>query len=132
MEKKRTFVLPIKSLSQILNIMFGSNKSETISKPPLPQGKDAGLNTISVGTTIVGNIEAEGDMRVEGRIIGTVICNSRLIISASGFIEGDVDARNAIIEGEIKGNVVARELLQIDKTGRIFGDISTRDRKSVV
>lgn len=107
--------------------MFGNKNNDTNgSKPASPQAQgSSGLNTISSGTVIVGNINAEGDMRIEGKIIGTVTCSSRLVVSASGYIEGSIDAKNVIIEGEVKGNVVTRDVLQIDKTGKIFGDIFT-------
>ncbi len=111
--------------------MFG-NKNENnrpkaaSSSSSLQKTSEKNRNTISEGTVIVGNINAEGDLRVEGQIIGTLVCNSKLIVSESGYIEGNVDARNATVEGEIKGNVVTRELLQIDKTGKIFGDIFTQ------
>ena len=83
-------------------------------------------NIISEGTVVVGNINAEGDLRVEGKVIGTLVCNSKLVVSGTGYIEGNVDSRVATVEGEIKGNVVTRELLTIDKTGKIFGDIFTQ------
>lgn len=109
--------------------MFGQ-KNET-SRPkvkpssPSPKGSMRS-NLISEGTVLVGNINAEGDLRVEGKVIGTLVCNSRLIVSETGYIEGNVDSRSATVEGEIKGNVVTRELLTIDKTGKIFGDIFTQ------
>lgn len=107
--------------------MFGNKNENNAGKPATtPNSATGGLNTISGGTVIVGNVNAEGDMRIEGKIIGTVVCNARLVVSASGYIEGSVDARNAIIEGEIKGNIITRELLQIDKTGKVNGDIITQ------
>lgn len=108
--------------------MFG-NKNETPRpmKTPSSVAKESSRrNIISAGTVVVGNINAEGDLRVEGQVIGTLVCNSKLVVSESGYIEGSVDSRNATIEGEIKGNVVTRELLQIEKTGKIFGDIFTQ------
>ncbi|MCB9231123.1 MAG: polymer-forming cytoskeletal protein [Bacteroidia bacterium] len=84
------------------------------------------LNTISKGTVIVGNITTKGDIRVEGKIIGTVTCNSKLVIGENGYVEGNVDARNANISGEVKGTVVIRELLQLHEKGRIVGDIYTQ------
>ncbi|MFN0202592.1 MAG: polymer-forming cytoskeletal protein [Bacteroidia bacterium] len=108
--------------------MFGGNKNnENNGVAAAPRGEGGGgLNTISSGTVIVGNINAEGDMRIEGKVVGTIVCNSRLVVSATGMIEGSIDARNAIIEGEIKGDVITRELLQIDKTGKVFGDVFTQ------
>jgi len=92
----------------------------------MPKSGSDRRNIISEGTVVVGNINAEGDLRVEGKVVGTLVCNSKLVVSETGFIEGNVDARMATIEGEIKGNVVTRELLTIDKTGKIFGDIFTQ------
>ena len=108
--------------------MFGNkteNSRQVKSPSSVPKGETR-RNIISAGTVVVGNINAEGDLRVEGQVIGTLVCNSKLVVSETGYIEGSVDARNATIEGEIKGNVVTRELLQIDKTGKIFGDIFTQ------
>ncbi|MEM7372870.1 MAG: polymer-forming cytoskeletal protein [Bacteroidota bacterium] len=108
--------------------MFG-NKNEN-NRPKVTSSStskgEVRRNVISEGTVVVGNINAEGDLRVEGKVIGTLVCNSKLIISGAGYIEGNVDARVATVEGEIKGNVVTRELLTIDKTGKIFGDIFTQ------
>ena len=106
--------------------MFGSkNNGSSTNSDAKTKNTEMGLNTIAKGTVLVGNINAEGDLRVDGRVIGTLVCNSKLVVSATGYIEGNVDTRNASIEGEIKGNVVTRDLLQIDKTGKIFGDIFT-------
>lgn len=85
----------------------------------------SGHNAIVKGTVIVGDINAEGDIRVDGKIIGTLVCNSKLVVTETGYIEGNVDTRNAKIAGEIKGNVITRELMEMDKTARIFGDIFT-------
>ncbi len=109
--------------------MFGSkteNARPKVTSNSMPKTGGDRRNNISEGTVVVGNINAEGDLRVEGKVIGTLVCNSKLVVSETGFIEGNVDARMATIEGEIKGNVVTRELLTIDKTGKIFGDIFTQ------
>jgi cytoskeletal protein CcmA (bactofilin family) len=83
------------------------------------------LNTIARGTVLVGKITTKGDIRIEGKIIGTITCDSKLVIGKNGSVEGNIDARNAYIEGEVDGTVVIRELLQLQETGRIRGDIFT-------
>ncbi|MEZ4687826.1 MAG: polymer-forming cytoskeletal protein [Bacteroidia bacterium] len=106
--------------------MFGKNETNGRQPEVATRPGAGGTNTISRGTVIEGNITAEGDMRIEGKVIGTLVCNSKLVVSGTGYIEGAVDARNAVVEGEIKGNVVTRELLQIDKSGKVHGDIFTQ------
>ena len=108
--------------------MFGNKNGEPGAKTTSGGGSrsDMTWNKIAKGTVVVGNINAEGDLRIEGKVIGTLVCNSKLVVSSTGYIEGSVDARNANIEGEIKGNVVTRELLQIEKNGKIAGDVYTQ------
>lgn len=83
------------------------------------------LNTIAKGTVVVGKITTKGDIRIEGKVIGTIICDAKMVIGRNGSIEGNVDARNAYIEGEVDGTVLIRDLLQLQETGRIRGDIYT-------
>ena len=83
------------------------------------------LNIIGRGTVINGNVVAAGDMRVEGRIKGTVICKARLVLSAQGVIDGNVEAGQANIAGEITGSLIARQLLHLQETGRVIGDVIT-------
>lgn len=111
--------------------MFGNKTNETNSKPTSRASSsanrtDGSWNNVAKGTVVVGNINAEGDLRIEGKVIGTLVCNSKLVVSGTGYIEGSVDARNATVEGEIKGNVVTRDLLQIAKSGKVSGDIFTQ------
>jgi cytoskeletal protein CcmA (bactofilin family) len=86
---------------------------------------DGSLNIIGRGTEIQGNITATGDMRVEGRIKGTVTCKARLVLSPEGVVEGNIDAVQATIAGDVKGTVIARQLLHIQETGKVLGDIFT-------
>ena len=84
------------------------------------------LNTIAEGTVLEGKITTKGDIRVEGRVIGTITCDAKLVIGEKGSVEGVVDARNAYIAGSVKGQVVVRELLQLQANGHINGDIYTQ------
>lgn len=84
------------------------------------------LNTISRGTVIEGKIHTKGDIRVEGKVIGTVTCEAKLVVGEHGSVEGFVDARNAIVAGKVKGEVVCRELLQLEAKALVEGDIYTQ------
>jgi len=110
--------------------MFGNNKNEPIRSAPTPspggKGNESRINKVATGTVVVGDVNAEGDFRVEGKVIGNLVCSSRLVVSETGYIEGTVDAKNITVEGEIRGNVITREILQIDKTGKIYGDVFTQ------
>jgi cytoskeletal protein CcmA (bactofilin family) len=104
--------------------MFGSSKSKDNKKGMATENNV--LNTIAKGTTLEGKITTKGDIRVEGKVIGTITCDAKLVIGENGSVEGFVDARNAYIAGEVKGQVVVRELLQLQEKGKIEGDIYTQ------
>ncbi len=101
--------------------MLGSNGKEKKS-----MAVDNVLNTISRGTIIEGKIHTKGDIRIEGKVIGTVTCESKLVIGEHGSVEGFVDARNAHVSGRIVGELVCRELLQLQEKARVEGDIFTQ------
>lgn len=102
--------------------MFGSSKS----KESKGMAIDNVLNTIARGTVLEGKITTKGDIRVEGKVIGTITCDAKLVVGEHGSVEGYIDARNAYIAGAVKGQVVVRELLQLQEKGRIEGDIFTQ------
>jgi cytoskeletal protein CcmA (bactofilin family) len=104
--------------------MFGSSKSKNVSNKSM--SVDNVLNTIAKGTILEGKIITKGDIRIEGKVIGTVSCDAKLVIGENGSVEGVVDARNAYIAGTVKGQVVVRELLQLQEKGNILGDIFTQ------
>jgi cytoskeletal protein CcmA (bactofilin family) len=81
------------------------------------------MNMLGMGTTITGDIKTEGDIRIDGKVIGKVSINSKLAVGESGIIEGDVQCKNASIEGRIKGNLHISELVFLRKTAVIDGDI---------
>lgn len=82
-------------------------------------------NTIGKGTTISGDIETYGNLRVEGKIIGNVKCKSKVAQGESSVIEGNVMAQNAEFAGHVKGKVEVSELLILKPSSVIFGDIIT-------
>jgi cytoskeletal protein CcmA (bactofilin family) len=81
---------------------------------------------IAKGTALNGNLETQGNMRIEGKITGNVICKSKLVIGdPAALVEGNVLAQNAEIYGEVKGLVEVTDLLMLKTTAVIHGDIIT-------
>ena len=98
---------------------FSSGKKD--EKKP---NESAALSIIAPGTVIEGKIISEGDFRIEGKMIGTIICRSRLVVGNQGVIEGTIDSENAIVAGTVQGTVVVRDVLQIQETGKVQGEIA--------
>ncbi|MEY3343279.1 MAG: hypothetical protein RL090_963 [Bacteroidota bacterium] len=89
-------------------------------------GEQSGsINIIGQGTTIEGQINAAGDLRIDGTIIGSVTSKAKVVIGSTGQVQGDVVCQNADISGTIKGKTTVGELLFLKSTARINGDIIT-------
>lgn len=72
-----------------------------------------GTTLVSAGTTLKGDISSTSDLRIDGTIIGNVSSSSKIVIGASGSVEGDVTGSQADIVGKVSGNIKTKELLQL-------------------
>ena len=83
------------------------------------------LNRIVEGTNIQGEIKSDSNIRIDGRVIGTITTKGKLVLGATGFIEGEVICASADIEGTITGKITVDQLLSLKSTAKINGDILT-------
>jgi cytoskeletal protein CcmA (bactofilin family) len=91
-------------------------------------GSDAesGLSIIGTGMRVVGDITADGVVKVEGTVVGTIRAGRQVLVAKGGVVEGDVIAREAIVGGEVRGSIEAGERLELQATSVVHGDIATR------
>ena len=82
-------------------------------------------NNIGKGTIIEGNVETFGNIRIEGKVNGSVKSKSKIVLGPSSFIEGNIVSQNAEISGEVKGVVEVSDQLILRPTAIINGDIVT-------
>lgn len=80
-------------------------------------------NVIAKSTTIIGDIKAIGDFRIDGILEGSLKTNGRVIIAAEAIVKGDVEASNADIEGEFLGNLKVEKILTVKTIAKISGDV---------
>ncbi|MBK7733954.1 MAG: polymer-forming cytoskeletal protein [Chitinophagaceae bacterium] len=87
------------------------------SKSKSSPEENAGCSIIAQGTIITGDIESNGDIRLDGLIKGNIRSKARIIIGANALVEGNVHSKDADIFGHVKGNLNIAELLQLKKPG---------------
>jgi cytoskeletal protein CcmA (bactofilin family) len=83
------------------------------------------LNRIVEGTSIQGEIISESNIRIDGYVKGIITTKGRLVIGASGSVDGEIICQNADIEGTITGTLKVEDLLSLKSTAKIIGDIVT-------
>lgn len=98
-------------------------KSNSMASPKAPETPS--INIIGAGTTIEGDIKSDGDVRIDGTLNGSLIIKGKLVLGATGVLDGEVSCQNADISGTITGKVKVTELLSLKATCRLTGDIIT-------
>ena len=88
-------------------------------------GDGTARNIIAFGTVIIGDIESDGDFRIEGTLTGTVKSKGKIVIGETGKIEGEVYCQNADLCGKVKGKMEVAELTILKATSNFEGDITT-------
>jgi len=87
--------------------------------------ESSSINLIGNGTSIIGDVTSNGDVRIDGKLKGNLTISGKLVIGSSGSIEGNVVCQNADVSGEIHGKVTVSELLSLKSSAKLLGDIVT-------
>ncbi|HVS26390.1 MAG TPA: polymer-forming cytoskeletal protein [Burkholderiales bacterium] len=94
-------------------------------KPSKPQNRIDCL--IGVGTSIEGNINFSGGLRVDGHVRGNVVANgensSTLVLSEQARIEGEIRVSHVVINGSVIGPVYAGEYIELQSKSNVTGDV---------
>ena len=79
---------------------------------------------IGAGMIINGEIASEGDIRIDGKLIGTVKSSSKVVVGEEGSVEGDISALQADITGTVYGNIIIKDLLTLRGQASVNGDVN--------
>jgi cytoskeletal protein CcmA (bactofilin family) len=98
--------------------IFKSNKDQVFN----PQE----INIINAGTSIVGDLNSEGDLRIDGIVKGSITVKTKLVLGPSSKVDGNVKAANCDVQGIVNGNIYIEDLLTVKATAKIMGDIKSQ------
>src|SRR5205809_7038503 len=88
------------------------NKPTTIMTTEKTNGGN-GTTLISVGTSLQGDINSNSDLRIDGTIVGNISSSAKIVIGASGIVQGDITGTQADVVGKVSGNITTKDLLQL-------------------
>lgn len=98
------------------------NKKNTMVKNEIGT---TSINQIGSGTVIKGDVVSNEAIRIDGTLEGSLISKGKLVIGATGVIEGEVTCQNADIWGVVQGQITVSELLSLKASSKLNGDIIT-------
>jgi len=82
-------------------------------------------NRILQGTVIQGNIQSEGDLRIDGVIEGNIQIKGKMVLGEKGQLKGTLECSQAFISGRVVGDLKISEILTLNATAKVEGDIHT-------
>jgi cytoskeletal protein CcmA (bactofilin family) len=101
--------------------MLGNNKN----KEKIVSNNQGLLNLIGPGTVIKGNLICDGDIRIDGKVEGTVTVGQRLVVGETGMIIGHVNASYVTISGSVIGNIQSDQTTILHGKSSVKGDVYT-------
>ena len=104
--------------------MFNNNKPKSKSMKN-NEMESSSVNIIGSGTVIDGDVKTGSDIRVDGVLNGSLDSKGKVVIGATGTVDGEINCQNADVSGTIKARITVAKLLQLKSTAKITGDIVT-------
>ena len=87
-----------------------------------PRPEENLMSVIGLDILVTGNIEAEVDLHIEGRVVGDVRC-ATLILGERSSVTGSVYAERVRVAGTVEGSIETIELA-IEAMARVNGDVT--------
>ena len=85
----------------------------------------SGLNQLSEGTEIKGDLRSKSDIRIDGKFEGDLICENKVVVGANGVVVGNIHCKNADIQGRVNGEVHAQAVIVLRASAQLLGNMKT-------
>ncbi len=83
------------------------------------------INMIGEGTVFEGTLKSESDIRISGRVDGTLEVKGKVIVAQEGSVEGEIRAASLDVAGRVNGEVDVEERVVLKSSAVIEGNIQT-------
>jgi cytoskeletal protein CcmA (bactofilin family) len=101
-----------------------SSGQTPMAKPSLTKSTPSPATIIANGVRLEGEFKSQGDVQIEGEVIGTVETSAMLSVGSEAKVKASVKAEDAVVAGQINGNVNVTKKLELKSTAKIVGDIT--------
>ena len=70
-----------------------------------------------------GDLTADEDLLIQGRVEGTITHTQRLTVGAQGTVKANIRAQLIIVEGTVDGDLAAEKSIFVRETAKVMGNI---------
>ncbi|OCZ52723.1 polymer-forming cytoskeletal protein [Dehalobacter sp. TeCB1] len=106
------------------------SKKENDTKPVIRNiSTNTNITYIAEDCELKGSLVSSGNIRIDGKLEGTVEVGGDLIIGQSASVKANISSATATITGVVCGNIKVEDLLELSPTSRLYGDITAKQLK---
>ena len=87
---------------------------------------ETALSIIAAGMRIIGDVETNGTIKIDGRVEGSVLGARQVMLGRNGAVHGNLHAGEVVIGGVVDGAIVANDRLELQGSAVVNGDIDTK------
>lgn len=77
------------------------------------------------GTEYQGQLNFKGTVRIDGRFIGSICSEGKLILGKDAHIEGTINVSELVAHGTLNGEICVSKRTVLHQTARISGTLNT-------
>lgn len=88
--------------------------------------KDISVTIFSKSLVFNGDVLVKGDLRIEGKVEGTVLCSGKVVIAAKAEVVGPIHAKWIDLIGSCNGDIYASEGINLSSEAILTGDLTTK------
>jgi cytoskeletal protein CcmA (bactofilin family) len=93
--------------------------------PRTTEEAETGETVVGPAIAIRGRIEGEEDLRVEGRVEGSISLTETLYVEPGGVVLAQIEARDVVISGIVIGDITASNSVTLNKAAKLVGNIAS-------
>ena len=106
--------------------IFAGNKEGSPDNPRRRATDLMPLSIVAHDLTVTGDLEAEGVVKIEGKVKGNIRSGGQILVAPGSLVEGDLYTKECVVGGNVKGIINATERVELQATAVIDGDIKTQ------
>lgn len=112
-------------MSENTNDLTGASASSADASATIRSAAQTAGTTSVIGPTLVvrGEVTAEEDLLVRGKVEGTIDHNQKLTVHQEGTVVAVVRAKEIHVEGTVEGDLFGTERVTVHETGKVVGNV---------
>jgi cytoskeletal protein CcmA (bactofilin family) len=83
----------------------------------------ASLTVIGRTTRVRGRLSGDGDLQIEGLVVGEVVTTGNVTVEAHGMVGANVHGRRLVVRGAVQGDLLGEEAVILEDGARVVGDV---------